>query len=853
MKKYDHRRIEKKWQRYWQESNLYLTRDFVRGKKNYLLLTEFPYPSGNLHIGHWFAFAVPDILARYLRMNGYNVMYPIGFDAFGLPAENAAIKRGINPRRWTQKNIAYMTRQLKSMGATFDWSRAISTIDPEYYKWTQWIFVKMFEKGLAYRKETLVNWCPKDKTVLANEQVINGCCERCDTPVEQNRFEQWLFKITDYADRLVDDIQGLDWPQSTKLAQKNWIGRSDGVVVKFEIVNEKLKKQDKKQDKINGLNFEVFTTRLDTIFGCTYCVLAPEHPLIADLKEYITNRKEIEDYVKKSSLKTELERQETQKEKTGVELKGVRAVNPFNGWKIPIFVADYVLFSYGTGAVMAVPAHDERDFEFAKKYNLKLVQVVTPKNQSNINASNIFPHKNPKAAEEEYLEQSSRRWQSEQIELLKRGEKCFVGEGILVNSGDYSGMESQAARAKMADWLESVKLGRRTRTFRLRDWVVSRQRYWGVPIPMINCSNCGWVTVPEKDLPLLLPKVKDYLPTGDGKSPLAKNSKWIKTHCPKCQGPASRESDTMDTFVDSSWYFIRYTDPKNKKKLADLRKIKKWLPVPLYIGGAEHNTMHLLYSRFLTKVLADLKCIDFTEPFTGRRNHGTILGPDNQKMSKSRGNVIDPDAEVERFGADSVRTYLAFMGPYDQDCPWQKTGIVGVRRFLERVWRISQKKNLGAKTDDPDLTRLLHQTIKKVGENIAELRFNTAVAALMILANEMEKRDNITKDVFEKLLLVLAPFAPHISEELWTRLGHKKSIFLNSWPNFDEKLAKEDRIRLIVQVNGKLRDQIEVEAGISEQEAKEVALESERVKKFIQNKKIKRIIFARGRLLNIVV
>jgi len=845
MPKYNPRKIEPKWQQIWNKSKLFEMKDSVAGKKNFMLLTEFPYPSGNLHIGHWYAFAVPDILARYFRLKGKNLMYPMGFDAFGLPAENAAIKRGLNPRKWTEQNIKHMKEQFATMGGSFDWSRRVSTINPEYYKWTQWIFLKMLEKGLARKSKTTVNWCPGCKTVLANEQVTDGLCERCDAPVEQKIMEQWVLKITDYADRLIDDIEGLDWPESTKLAQKNWIGRSEGAEIKFPLVIASAAKQSRANKNglgsshpfgaRDGSQLEVFTTRLDTIFGCTYCVVAPEHPLVASLleiknqKSKIKNIEEVKRYVKKAKQKTDLQRTELAKEKTGVELKGVKAVNPFTKEAVPIFVADYVLATYGTGAVMAVPAHDERDFDFARKYKLPVKIVIT---------------QNSKLKTQNY----SANFKTETFK------KAFIDNGYVVNSGQYSGLTSEKAREEMAKWLEKNKLGKKTKTYRLHDWVISRQRYWGVPIPVVYCEKCGIVPVSEKDLPVKLPELKDFLPTGDGKSPLAKADKWVNVKCPRCGGAAKRETDTMDTFVDSSWYFIRYTDSRNKKKLADLAKMKKWLPVPLYIGGAEHNTMHLLYSRFFTKVLYDLGYIHFSEPFIGRRNHGIILGPDNQKMSKSRGNVVDPDEQVKKWGADSVRMYLAFMGPYDQNASWQMMGIVGIRRFLEKVWClksvISDQGSVNSK-----LEILVHKTIKKVTEDIENLRFNTAISALMILLNEFEKQKKLFTVHCSLFIQLLAPFAPHICEEIWReQLGHKQSVFLEKWPKYNPKLIMEEEVNIIVQVNGKVRDQIEVAVETGEREVKNAALELEKIKKYIPNANdIKKVIFVPGRLINFVV
>jgi len=824
MRKYNHKMIERKWQRYWIAKKIYQAKDNIKGKKNQMLLTEFPYPSGNLHIGHWYAFAVPDILARYKKMIGENIMYPIGFDAFGLPAENAAIKRKINPRDWTEKNIKFMTKQLESMGASFDWSRKVSTIDPEYYKWTQWIFLKMHEKGLAYRAKTLVNWCPSCKTVLANEQVVDGKCERCDSQVIQRKFEQWMFKIIDYADRLVDDLGGLDWPESTKLAQKNWIGRSEGTVIKFKVKSLKLKEDE---------YLEVFTTRPDTLFGATYVVLAPEHGIISKIKNQISNIKEVEKYIEESDRKTDLDRQEN-KEKTGVELKRIKAINPANGKEVPVWISDYVLASYGTGAVMAVPAHDQRDFDFAKKFNLPIIYVIELS-----------------------------------LPAVKKGEliitnRAYEGGGVMINSGQFTGMESENARREIVNWLLKQDQVKKQKNYRLRDWVLSRQRYWGVPIPMINCEKCastgsaqgGHVPVPEKDLPVKLPLLKDFLPTNDGRSPLAKAKKWVKVKCPKCQGDAERETDTMDTFVDSSWYFIRYTDPKNKKKFADVKKMKNWLPVPMYVGGAEHNTMHLLYSRFFTKVLCDLKLIYFKEPFVSRKNHGVILGPDGQKMSKSRGNVIDPDREVEKFGADCVRMYLAFMGPYEQGGPWNPTGILGIKRFLDRVWNLEFKvksSKLKVQSKNKNLEILLHKTIKKITEDIENFRFNTAISAMMILLNEMEKQAQLSVSSYQLLVKLLSPFAPHITEEIWQNvLENKKSIHLEKWPKYDQKLVKEDTYKLIAQINGKTRGIYEATIGLSEDDAKKIALAKNEISKWIGGKKIKKIIFVKDRLINFI-
>lgn len=776
MSKYNPSKIEKKWQKYWETKKFYNTKDEVAGKTNSMLLTEFAYPSGNLHIGHWYAFALPDIKARYLRMKGFNVMYPTGFDAFGLPAENAAIKNNIHPEKWTKKNITHMTKQLKSMGATFDWSRQVSTIDPEYYKWTQWMFLKFHEKGLAYRAVTKVNWCPKDMTVLANEQVVDGKCDRCGTEVSQKELAQWMFKITDFADELIDGLKDLNWQETAKLGQANWIGRSEGAIISFEIKNPQIKRESKPYIK-------VFTTRPDTIFGATFLVISPEMG-----QKWINNggqaTQEVKDYIVSSLKKTELERQEN-RDKTGVDT-GVRVINPANNEEIPVWISNYVLGHYGTGAIMAVPAHDERDREFAQKFNLLISDA---------------PLRDTK-------------------EIMRL--------------------------------LQDKNAGRPEKTYRLHDWILSRQRYWGVPIPMINCGTCGYLPVAEKELPVKLPPLKDFKPADDGRSPLAKApKKWLKVKCPKCGNEAERETDTMDTFVDSSWYFMRYADPKNKKEFASKEKMKKWLPVPMYVGGAEHTTMHLLYSRFYARALNKLGYTDFAEPFLGRVNRGIILGPDNQKMSKSRGNVIDPDIEVKKYGADAVRMFLAFMGPYEQGGPWSPGGISGVYRFLNRVWNFVNRYDADVKPN-PVAQKALNKFIKEIGGDIDRMSFNTGVSGLMKLLNEIESHE-ISKDEYETLLKLLAPFAPHLAEELWMNvLKNKKSVHLENWPEYDDKLLAEEKVKLVVQVNGKVRDMLEVARGLSEDEARKLVMDSENVKKFITGD-VKKVIYVKDRIINLVV
>lgn len=800
MKSYNHFAIEKKWQKKW-GTKAYKTPDAKTGKDNFYLLTEFPYPSGNLHVGHWYAFAVPDILARHLRMKGKNVLYPIGFDAFGLPAENAALQRGLNPRKWTEGNIAYMRKQLRSMGASFDWSREVVTCAPEYYRWTQWLFLQLYKRGLVYRKNSSVNWCPKDKTVLANEQVKNGKCERCDTEVLQKQMEQWNIKITDYAERLLKDLEGVDFPEEIKAAQRNWIGKSVGAEIKFKVKGASFGNTQGTADVFDDII--VFTTRPDTLFGVSFIALSPSHPLADKAKE-------------------------------------LRAVNPANGEEVPVFVADYVLDDYGTGAVMGVPAHDERDFAFAKERGLPINMVICPN----------YP-----------------------APICPVLDKAYTGEGHLVGSGKFSGLTSAEAKKKI---MEAVG-GKMVTSYKLRDWVVSRQRYWGVPIPLIKCEKCGWVPASEKKLPVKLPEIKDFVPTGDGKSPLAKVRKWVEVKCPQCGGKAERETDTLDTFVDSSWYFLRYTDPTNKKEFASRKKMDAWLPVDFYSGGAEHTTMHLLYSRFWHKALFDMGLVADKEPYRTRMNRGLILGTDGQKMSKSRGNVIDPDAEVKQVGADTVRMYLAFIGPYGEtgSYPWDKGGIAGIRRFLERVWRLQGKllehsaKPLFEKSSgrgiasrlplnqtfskSVSLRALMHQTIKKVGEDITALKFNTAISALMVLTNAMEKETTLAREDFGTLLTLLAPFAPHLAEELWSANKFKGSVHLQSWPVYDEAKTREETVTVIVQINGKVRGSFQAARGIAEADAFSQAERLPAVSSWLAGKTISKRFFVKDRLVNFVI
>jgi len=817
MPKYNPQKVERKWQEYW-EKHPELTEAIKKSEKpKFYCLDMFPYPSGDgLHMGHVENYTASDIYSRYLRMKGRNVLHPVGWDAFGLPTENYAISIKAHPAEVAQRNIKTFTRQIKSLGFSYDWSREIDSSDPNYYKWTQWFFLFLHKNGLAYRKKAKVNWCESCQTVLANEQAEGGICERCKNQVIQKDMEQWFFRITDFADELIKGLDKIDWPESTKTAQKNWIGRSEGAIIRFEIkLNSKAKPSGLLRLSLRRDNLEVFTTRLDTIYGCTYCVIAPENELISNLKSQISNLNEVEKYIVQAKKKTDLQRTDLAKEKTGVEIKGLKAVNPFTNEAVPIFVADYILSTYGTGAVMAVPAHDERDFEFAKKYKLEIKEVI--KNENKISSVE-------KAA--------------------------FIDDGILVNSEKYSNLTSEKAREEMARWLEKNNLGERKTTYKLRDWLISRQRYWGAPIPMIFCEKCSWQPVPEKDLPVLLPEVKDYRPKGT--SPLGTNPDFVNTTCPECGGEAKRETDTMDTFVCSSWYFFRFADPKNEKEFADEAKIKKWLPVDLYIGGAEHTVLHLLYSRFFTKALHKHGYIDFDEPFKKLRHQGIVLAEDGRKMSKSLENVINPDEIVEKFGADTLRLYEMFMGPLEDSKSWNTKSIIGLKRFLEKVWKLKSMINDQGSTNNK-LEILLNKTIKKVTEDIENLRFNTAISAMMILVNEMEKQKNILNSQFSILNSLLAPFAPHIAEELWQQLGHKDSIFLEKWPEYDPKLVKDEEITLIIQINGKLRDQIKAPAGVKEEEAKRLALESKKVIKYMEGKNIQKVIFVKDRLINFVV
>lgn len=793
LKEYNHKKIEKKWQKKWDEAGIF--KASLKPKNKYYSLETFPYPSAaGLHVGHPEGYTAEDINARYQRMNGKDVLYTMGWDAFGLPTENYAIKIGRNPKEVADNNIKNFKRQVKVFGFSYDWSREINTSDPAYYKWTQWFFLLMYKHGLACKGKAPVNWCESCKTVLANEQVMDGKCERCENVVLLREMEQWFFKITEFADELLSGLEKLDWPDSTKEGQRNWIGKSEGAALEFPIV-------------CHPETIDAFTTRPDTLFGATYLVLAPEHELIQKLEARIKNHNEVQRYIESVQKKSQFERAELQREKTGVELKGIKAINPATKEEIPIWLADYVLASYGTGAIMAVPAHDERDFDFAKKYKLEIREVIKP----------------PKGVEED----------------------CYLGGGILVNSGKFNGMDSE--KAKIA--ITKAVGGKLTSTCRLRGWLISRQRYWGAPIPIVYDPKGKPHPVKEEHLPWLLPKDVDFKPTG--KSPLASSKEFIK-RTEKLYGKGFRpEFDTMDTFVDSSWYFFRYTDPNNEKEFANKKKIHLWMPVDLYIIGAEHTVLHLLYARFFTKVLKKFGYIDFDEPFFKLRHIGLILGEDHRKMSKRWGNVVNPDDVVGRFGADAVRMYEMFMGPLRDEKPWDTQGIKGISRFLQKIWHLRDKVS-GDKMNE-ESKRLLHQTIKKVTEDIEALKYNTAIAQMMILVNAFSIDSAIPRKDWEMFLAIFCPFAPHISEELWEILGNRPFLSQKKWPKWDENFAREETITIVIQVNGKVRAEQKHTPGISKENLEKAALEDKNIQKWTSGKKIKKVIVVPDKLVNVVV
>ena len=800
---YNHHTVEKKWQKIWEEEKAFQASEDYSKPKFYALV-EFPYPSGQgLHVGHPRPYTALDIVSRKRRMQGYNVLFPMGWDAFGLPTENYAIKNHIHPKIVTKNNVARFKGQLQSLGYSFDWDREINTTDPDYYKWTQWIFLKLFNAGLAYKKEMPINWCTSCKVGLANEEVVNGVCERCGAPVVRKVKSEWMLKITEYADKLIKDLDDVDYIEKVKVSQKNWIGRSEGAEVDFT-----LKDKDEK--------LRVYTTRPDTLFGATYMVISPEHPLIDKYKDEITNWDEIQKYREMAARKSDFERTELAKDKTGVVLGGMSAINPVNGKEIPVWISDYVLMSYGTGAIMAVPAHDTRDWEFAKKFALPMIQVVEGKEGP-----------------------------------VDINEAAFtdVATGKMINSEFLNGLEVTEAKEKMKDFLEEKGIGNRKVNYKLRDWVFSRQRYWGEPIPIVHCEKCGYVPLDESELPLLLPEVDSYMPTDNGESPLAAMTDWVNTTCPCCGGPAKRETDTMPQWAGSSWYFLRYTDPHNKEALASKEALKYWLPVDWYNGGMEHTTLHLLYSRFWHKFLYDQGIVPTKEPYQRRTSHGMILGENGEKMSKSRGNVVNPDDIVQAYGADTLRTYEMFIGAFDLSASWSEDGVKGCRRFLERVWKL-QTIMTGEEGYSADMETKMHQTIKKVSQDFESLKYNTAIAAMMALINDFYKKNSVTKGEYKTLITLLNPVAPHITEELWQIIGGEGRVYETAWPEYDEAKTVESTVEIAVQINGKTRATMM----IGKDDAKDdvIAKAKEIIADKLEGKNIIKEIYVPGRIVNIV-
>ena len=800
--KYDHKLVEKKWQDIWDEAHCFEAENGSEKKKFYALV-EFPYPSGQgLHVGHPRSYTALDIVARKKRMQGYNVLYPMGWDAFGLPTENFAIKNHIHPAEVTKKNVARFKGQLKSLGLSFDWSREINTTDPNYYKWTQWIFLQLFKKGLAYKKEMSVNWCTSCKCVLANQEVVNGVCERCGSEVVHKTKSQWMLAITKYAQRLIDDLDDVDFIERVKVQQRNWIGRSTGAEVDFKTTE--------------GDTLTVYTTRPDTLFGATYMVISPEHPSVEKWADKLKNIDAVRAYREEAARKSDFERTELNKDKTGVKLDGVAAINPVNGREIPIFVSDYVLMGYGTGAIMAVPAHDDRDWEFAKKFGCEIIEVV-----------------------------------SGGEDVQKAAFTAKDETGILVNSDFLNGKTVKDAIPAMIVWLEEKGIGHAKVQYKLRDWVFSRQRYWGEPIPLVYCEKCGWVPIPEEQLPLTLPDVESYEPTENGESPLAKMTDWVNTTCPCCGGPAKRETDTMPQWAGSSWYFLRYMDPHNDKVLASKEALEYWSPVDWYNGGMEHTTLHLLYSRFWHKFLYDIGVVPTKEPYAKRTSHGMILGENGEKMSKSRGNVVNPDEIVDTYGADTMRLYEMFIGDFEKAAPWSPKSIKGCRRFLERVWGLAEKVQEGdAYSKQHEV--LMHRTIKKVGEDADNLKANTAIAALMSMLNEFYDK-GVNKAEYMTFLTLLNPFAPHITEELWQQMGGEGLLSVAPWPVYEEAKTVEDTVEMAVQVNGKLKCTIKLSVDCDKQTAIDTALAEEKVKNAIAGKEMVKQIVVPGKIVNLVV
>ena len=819
--KYEFKEIETKWQKYWNDNNAFKIEE-DESKPKYYCLEMFPYPSGKLHMGHVRNYSIGDVIARFKKMDGYNVLHPMGWDSFGLPAENAAIKHGVHPGKWTWENIAEMREQLKELGLSYDWDREVATCHEDYYKWMQWIFIQFYKKGLAYKKENPVNWCPSCQTVLANEQVVDGCCERCKSPVGKKSLSQWYFKITDYADRLLDNLDTLDgWPNKVKIMQKNWIGRSTGAEVDFSI-----KDDDRK--------LKVFTTRCDTLFGVTYMVMAPEHPYVLSMVEGTEYEEPVKEYIEKVQHMNDIERTSTTNEKTGVFI-GKYAINPLNGKEVPIFISDYVLMGYGTGAIMAVPAHDQRDFDFAKKFELEIIPVVDPGN--------------------------------EEVDLYDLKE-AFVAEGTMINSGEFNGLNNRDAIEKVAEYLEANNIGKKTINYRLRDWLISRQRYWGTPIPMIYCDDCGWVPEKEENLPVKLPTNVEF--TGKGESPLATSATFRDTVCPVCGKPAKRELDTMDTFLDSSWYFLRYCDPKNSEEAFSFDKVKYWMNVDQYIGGVEHAILHLMYARFFTMALYDLGLVDHEEPFKNLLTQG-MVNKDGKKMSKSLGNVVSPEEIINKYGADTARLFILFAAPPERELDWSDDGVEGSYRFLNRVYRLvyefTQKyTDIPAEfevssANDKELNFMLNTAIKKVSEDVGgRFSFNTAISSIMELVNEMyryKESGNVNVGLYAKavkdLILILSPFTPHICEEMWHNIGETESVTTMSWPEFDEKALVKDEVEIVVQLNGKIKEKIQVANNLDKEALEKVAMENEKIKALLEGKTVVKVIAVPNRLLNIVV
>lgn len=804
---YDPKTIEPKWQQRWLDENIFAAAENAPRKKIYVL-DMFPYPSGDgLHVGHVKIYTASDVVSRYLRMKGFNVLHPTGWDAFGLPTENTAIKKGIHPAKLTAQNVTRFRQQMQKMGFSYDWSREVNTTDPEYYKWTQWIFLQLYNMGLAYQATIPINWCPGCKTGLANEEVIDGKCDRCGSEVEEKPMRQWMLRITKYADQLLEGLGGLDWPQFVLELQKNWIGRSEGADILFTV-------EGMPQD------LSVFTTRPDTIFGATYVVLSPNHPLVGEITT-AEQREVVEAYVAKGHNTTKVN-PESEKEKTGV-FTGSYAINPITNEKIPIWIADYVLMSYGSGAIMAVPAHDERDYEFAKKYDLPITQVVVPKRAKG------------------------------------EAEMPYIGDGVLINSGQFDGQAVEKAASAIIQTLQLRGKAKKSVQFKLRDWVFSRQRYWGEPIPIIHCEKCGIVPVPEQDLPVRLPDVAKYEPTGTGESPLAEIEEWVNVKCPTCPRMGKRETNTMPQWAGSSWYWLRYASPHHQEAFADKASLDKWMPVDVYIGGSEHAVLHLMYARFWQKALYDANIVAHNEPFKRFRAVGLVIGEDGQKMSKSRGNVINPDDVVERVGADALRVYEMFMGPFDASVEWNTNGLKGTRRFLDRVWGmvvkhapdvVEQDKNV---SEEEDVELILHQTIRRVSEGTEVFKFNTAISALMELLNFLEPKAHVSKKTLETFVIMLAPYAPHIAEELWGHLGYTQSLAYQPWPSFNQKILDQAAVSISVQVNGKVRGALELNPGVSQEEVERQAREVPNVQRYLEGATVKKVIYVPDRLVNFVV